>query len=420
MKHSAKTLKKDIPPAPTNRPSPGVRAFEKIQYELPLLIFILLLGIPHMKELPDMYYTMHIFDYRIGFAPRIFIGSLMALFTDYKSLAFMNRFFTIVFLIEAVLLAFAAGGIIRRAKGEEKETVIYFIALFFAIPHTACLPYSETLSLDRFLVIITVLALMALRLRGFRWLVPLFIVAGLATYHGFAFMYMPVIALLLIYEALKDRNPPRSLILCIIGFITMAVFSAYFFLYSGVPGFNSVEDPIAWAADKTDMSITGHAVKVVRFYLCSSPLDHLEYTIEEEFVQRRIGPDLAAAALLLPMFACFWKIWITALKSVEKKAEKFIFLMCLLAPAARIPMYFLSSDYFRFWMPVVAAQFFFLFYFTVAQDGAVLKGLGEAGRFFRKNFMLFLAMLIFFAMTFLLSAKGQWWNSLPWRMGLDY
>lgn len=373
-----------------------------------------------MKELPDMYYTMHIFDYRIGFAPRIFIGSLMALFTDYKSLAFMNRFFIVVFFIEALLLAFAGGGVIRRAKDEAKETVICFVALFFAIPHTAYLPYSATLSLDRFLPVITVIALMALRLKGFRWLVPLLIIAGLATYHGFAFMYMPVIALLLIYEATGDRKTARSLTLCVIGFIIMAVFSAYFFLYSGSSNFNNPGDFIAWAADKTDMRITGHAEDVVRFYLCASPLEHLGQTVEKEFEQRRIGPDILAASLLLPAFACFCKIWITVFKAVKTKAEKFIFFMCIIAPVARVPLYFLSSDYFRFWPPVAASQFFFLFYFVTAQDKAVLEGLGKVGSFFKKNFILFLAMIIYFAIAFLLSARGQWWGNLPWRMGLDY
>lgn len=389
------------------------KGYEKVQYELPVFILLLLFFLPqNLRVVNDIYAMLHIFDYRIGFAPRLFIGSVMSLFTDYKSQAFMARFFGIVFILEALLFAFAAGRIIRKANAEIKEITVFLVVLFFAVPYSLGVLYPRLLSVDRVLVLFTLLALIVLRKKGFKWLVPVFIAAGLAVYHGFAFTYMPAIALLLIYEVVRQKKSTQSLFLCAAGFVTMAVFSACFFLFDGLDKFHTVEELIAYAAGKTDLQFVGYYKEVVQNLLLLTPSDfYWNITVPLEGY-KDLTSELIAVIYLSPLIAVFFSVWRNAVKSASNKAEKFVFILCILAPAARFPMFILSTNFYRGRTSVMVVQFFLLFYFIYTQNPAVLSAVKKTGEFFKRNYLLFLAMLIYFAMPFLAYKTGEFWNGL--------
>lgn len=389
------------------------KALDQIKYELPVFILLLLLFLPqNLRVTNDIYSMLHIFDYRIGFAPRLLIGSIMSLFTDVKTQAFMESFFGIVFILEALLFAFVAGRIIRKANGEIKETTIFFVVLFFAVPYSLGILYPRLLSLDRFLVLFTLLALMAMNKKGFKWLVPALIAAGLAVYHGFAFTYMPAIALLLIYEVVKNKKSTQSILLCATGFVTMAAFSAYFFLFDGLNNYKTVDELIAYAAGKTDLQFVGYFKEVVQNLLLITPSDFYWQLTAPLEGYKDISRELVAMLYLSPLIAVLFSVWRNAIKSTSNKVEKFVFVLCVLAPVARFPMFILSTNFYRGRTSVIVVQFFLLFYFLYHQNPAVLSAVKKVGDFFKKNYLLFLAMVIYFAMPFLAFRTGEMWNAL--------
>jgi hypothetical protein len=389
------------------------KGYEKVKYELPVFILLLMLFLPqNLRVTNDIYSTLHIFDYRIGFAPRLLIGSIMSLFTDYKSQAFMESFFSVVFIMEALLFAFVAGRIIRKAGLETRETTVFFVVLFFAVPYSLGVLYPRLLSLDRFLVLFTLLALMVLNKKGFKWIVPVLIAAGLATYHGFAFTYMPAIALLLIYEVIKNKKSAQSILLCAAGFVTMAVFSTYFFLFDGLDNFQTIDDLIAYAAGKTDLQFVGYFKEVAQNLLLISPSDFYWNLVVPAEGYKDLTREIIAMIYLSPLIAVLFSVWKNAVKASSKKAEKFVFVLCILAPVARFPMFILSTNYYRGRTSVIIVQFFLLFYFLHTQNPAVLSAVKKIGDFFKKNYLLFLAMVIYFAMPFLAYNTGELWSAL--------
>lgn len=389
------------------------KGYEKVQYELPVFVVLLLFYLPQKISVTgDIYSMIHIFDYRIGFAPRLFIGSIMSLFTDYKSQAFMEDFFGVVFILESLLFAFVAGRIIRKASAETREFTIIFVALFVAVPYSLAVLYPRLLSLDRFLVIFTLLALVVLSKRGFKWLVPTLIAAGLAVYHGFAFTYMPAIALLLIYEVVKNKKSTQSILLCATGFVTMAAFSAYFFLFDGLNNYKTVDELIAYAAGKTDLQFVGYFKEVVQSLLLITPSDFYWQLTAPLEGYKDISRELVAMLYLSPLIAVLFSVWRNAIKSTSNKVEKFVFVLCVLAPVARFPMFIMSTNFYRGRTSVIVVQFFLLFYFLYHQNPAVLSAVKKVGDFFKKNYLLFLAMVIYFAMPFLAFRTGEMWNAL--------
>jgi len=388
------------------------KGFAKVQYELPVFVVLLLFYLPQKLSVTgDIYSMLHIFDYRIGFAPRLFIGSIMSLFTDYKSQAFMERFFGVVFILEALLFAFAAGRIIRKASAETREISIIFVTLFVAVPYSLAVLYPRLLSLDRFLVIFTLLALIVLSKRGFKWLVPVLLAMGLATYTGFAFTYMPAIALLLLYEVCKNKNSKQSILLCAAGFATMAVFSVFFFLFDGLDKFANVDELIAYAAGKTDLPFVGYYKEVVETLLFKTPGDFFwNSTIPLEGYKGFLH-EFTSTIFLLPLIILFFSIWKTSMKAAANKFEKFIFVLCVLAPVARFPMFILSTNFYRGRVSVVVVQFFLLFYFLYTENPAVVTAVKKIGEFFKQNYLLLLLLFAYFSLSFLTFRTGEWWGN---------
>jgi len=372
------------------------RLLDKVKYELPVLVVLLIFYfLNDYDSTNDPYTILHIFDYRIGFAPRLFIGSIMSLFTDYKTLAFMNQFFDIFCLLSIILFTFTAGCVIRKSDDKTKSTAIVFVILFLAVPYSRTVLYPRLISLDRFLVVFTLLAFIAISKKGFKWLVPLLILMSLATYQGYAFTYMPAVAILLLYEVYRNKNTKESIALCVVSFVFMAAFSAYFFLMKGVD--YSVNELIAYAADKTDMrERVGEFDFSWVLQLLSLPPKGIWNLSVQGGVLDNLSTEVSGMLHLLPLLVIFLMIWIESIKKSKGKFERFIYFLCATAPLFRLPMLVLSQNYFRSRVSVVITQFFLLLYFLHIGNPVVTASSRKIGDFFNKNYWLFTALIVYF------------------------
>lgn len=393
--------------------SPFWRALDKVRYELPVFLFFLVFYPPqHLAVTYDIYCALHVFDYRIGFAPRLFIGSLMSLFTDYKSEAFMDTFYIVVFLMEALLFAFIAGRIIRGADKDTKDIAVIFVLFFLAVPYSLATLYPRLLSLDRFMVLYTLLSLILITKKGFKWFVPLLLAIGLATYTGFAFTYMPAVAIVLLYETYKEKPSVGGKILFVLSFAVMAVFSAYFFLFDGLNRYSNVEELVAWATGKTDLISVEYFRTVVETLLLITPSDFFwDATVPLEGYKGFVH-EFTSTIFLLPLYTTFFVIWRNSIKSSKDKFEKFIFTLCLLAPIARFPMFILSTNFFRGRISVVVVQFFLIFYFIHNKNKTVTNSMKKVGGFFADHSLLLLLMIAYFALPFLTLQTGEFWSKI--------
>ncbi|OQA67417.1 MAG: hypothetical protein BWY37_01173 [Firmicutes bacterium ADurb.Bin262] len=374
------------------------RCFDKVKYELPVLAFLLgFYAKDHDFFQRDIYNILHIFDYRIGFAPRLFIGSLMSLFTSYKSAAFMNLFFNIVCLVSIAVFAVVSGRVIRRSDDEARGAAILFVLLFLAVPYSRTIFFPRLVSLERFLAMFTLLAFTAVGKKGFRWLVPLLIAVSLATYHGYAFTYMPAVAIVLLYETHRRKNSKPAVALCVVSFAAMAAFSAYFYLYRGVPGFESVEQLIQYSLDKTDIRDQVGEFKLdwVLQLLVLSPGEF--WALSRHLgVLKNLNLEVTGILALLPLLLLFFLIWYFAFKKSTGRFEKLIYLLCLLAPLTRLPMLVLSQNYLRSRIAMVVAQFALLFYFLHAGDAAVTQQAKKIWGFFKEHYLALAALTAYY------------------------
>lgn len=351
-------------------------AFEKVKYELPVFCVMLALAVPQTADFSKQAYsTLLALDYRIGFAPRIFMGSVLSLFTDFRGRREINVFYSVMFLLAFLLVAWLAGRLIRSAEPATKNTMIALVALFLALPYTAAFLYPQAYPPDRFLIFFTLLGLVVLDKPYVRWSLPLLLSAALATHHMFVFAYMPVFAVLLLYILVREGVRVKNLLFCLANFAAAALLSVYFYLFSGLKGI-SLEQLYDFAQARTDLPIDRSADSIFKGYFFLKPSLVFEYNTElGPGVQNILDNELTAAIFLLPLIAFFVFLWVSALKKCVNRREKFIFLLCLLAPLARLPLFFVNTEVYRGRMAALLVQFFLLFYFLHDKNSAVKAAL---------------------------------------------
>ena len=344
----------------------------------------------------------------------------MSLFTEYKSLAFINGFMDVVSAITLVLFTVLAGRLIRKADENTGDITIMLVGLFFAVPCAISALYPRLHSIERFIILFTVLSLIVINRKGWKWLVPFFIVGGLASYQGFAFTYMPAVAVVLIYGVYRDNTSRQSVALCVVGFITMAVFSAYFFLYPGISSYETAEALILAFEGKTDFVIGTESTfsfgwpytEVVRQFLIRSPGEFQEFASSANDILGGLRTEARVFLRLSPLVLFFGILWISALRKSKNKLEKFIFLLCLFAPLARTPMFLLSQNFFRGRVAVIIVQFFLLFYFLYSENRCVRDTIENIGSFLKRFELAYYLVIAYLALPFFSYSTGTWWKTI--------
>lgn len=384
--------------------------YEAIKYELPVFVLLTAQLIPQGFDFSkDAYASVLVLDYRIGFAPRLFMGSVLSLFTRFKGSRELNIFFAVMFAVCFFLISWTAGRIIRAAADENQKMTVFFVALFLAGPFSTAFLFPVLLSLDRFLVLFTVAILLVIGKPRLRWLTPVFLFMALATHHVFAFTYMPAVAIVVLYELYVKKDKP-TVLFATAAFITMAVFCGYFFLYGGTDRFADYRELVAYAKTQTDIPIREDFYAGYFFLQPSSFSNYLfKYTTIEMAPFRR---DMLVNLFLLPLIVLFFVIWKQAIQNSGSRFEKFIFLLCLLVPLARIPMYFLVSDLFRGRVGVVVVEFFLLFWMLYYRNEAVEQSAAKVWAFLGKNRLAALMLVAYYAAAYASVEKSEWWRDL--------
>jgi hypothetical protein len=386
-----------------------IKAKSKTRYELPVFIMLLIQLIPQNLDFSeDTYSSMLVLDYRLGFAPRLLPGSVLALFTDYRGRVQINIFYAVVFLLSYILVAWIAGRLIRAADEDMKKTMVFFVVLFFACPFSNAFLFPQLYSPDRFLVLFTLAGLLFIGKHRLKWLLPFVAFFAMATHPMFAFAYMPLIFILVVYELYRSGFSKESAVFCVINFIAMAASTVYFYSFSGLKNI-SLQEILLLAQAKTDIPV--RAIMFETFILRPS-LDVIGDLKDTFLLGDVLDSELRAAVFILPIIILFFFVWKNAIKKSESKFEKFIFILCCLVPLARIPLFFTTTELYRGRIAMILTQFFLLFYFLYSKNNAVTGSVRKIGEFFERNILVMMFVVAYLAMAFSTLFFPEPWKNL--------
>lgn len=378
-----------------------VTIWEKTKYELPVFLLLCVqLATQRTDVNTDAYRGLLVLDYGdAGFAPRLFIGSVLSLFMKNKSAQNLNAFLFALYIAAFVFVSLIAGALVRKTAGDSQKMTVFLLALFFASPFSAAVFLPRFFSLDRLQALFALFAMLLVNKRGFRWLVPAALFMALATHHSFGFMFMPAVAIAVLYETGKSGFKKNAVLFGAACFLTMAAVSAYFYLYDGSGTFADIDEMNRVILSKSDINNTNESI--IQGYFLMSPAQLLEstkaYYLNRKMLTRELWENLRAGVYLLPAAAVFYAIWIAALKEEKEKFGKFILWLCMLAPLARLPLIILSTDSFRGRSGWVFVQFCLLFYFIVHRHPAVSRAAEKVWAFFVRQPVFAVLIVSFYA-----------------------
>jgi len=379
--------------------------FIKIKYEL--VIFAALLAqmavrVDWAHPVSTNFLTLYLIDFKVGFVSRAFIGSLIDLLTAKISERWLGGFILLTFAAVYFILALLFGKLIRSADGSMRNNIIFLVALYLFTCYPGRLLLNNIGLMDIYWFLFVLLAVICLQNKYAKWLVPLFCFFGLATHYAFALSFLPFIFVLLVIDMFNAKYKISAVLLSVASFLTAAGASVYFvffanrFLKLDSNGTNS------YLSSKASFPVWRYYVDGNLFYTdiysgkkVNGIPGLLAILKQTAFEGVHLSDFAEIILLMLPLLLMFFLVWKTAFKLGKNKAEKFIFILCMLLPLPVLPSFIFSTDRPRFLGEILIVQFLTLFYLAYVKNGALLASLKKAENICRKYPMLPILLLIF-------------------------
>jgi hypothetical protein len=344
----------------------------------------------------SVYYTL---SYNLGFIPRAFVGSVIALFTNSLTNNELRLLISAVTLLLLALISVLLGKAIGSSKNEFKPAAILFTILLLTAPlsHTY-LVERHFGRLDTFLLLITLISLVFLKMPYIRWAVPAFCFAAVATHPGYILTYMPALAIPMFYEIYRNQYSKRNIVLFSSACIILLSFFVYFQFFPVQVHFADAESFGKYLSARTDMKVS---VPVLYLEYISPHLDRL--TNPDTFTDlmlpmlrnTALPTILVFIAFTFPLIIIFTAVWKTCIRNASNKFLKLVFVLCALSPLAFIPAALFGQDWERWWAAAINCQFIFIFYFIISGEKPLLYAVKKIYDFFDRHMLILLFVLIY-------------------------
>ncbi len=344
------------------------------------------------KEFLDImksyYAPLYVVNFDCGFSSRLLIGAIFSLFFEDKlSLSAIITVLLVVYFLMCFCLSLFIN---NRLKKTQYETNIgTYIALFMLCPvNIAFLRYFGTT--DMFWIFLVIASFLVVDKKYLRWLVPVFCVIGLAIHEVFIAAYLPIIAIAIFYQFLKNPKINNFIFLLFCALI-IGVFSVYFLFIGDNTMKMTSDEMVRFAIERLETN----GFEIPEWYMRSiffwevddipkytdtfSFRGYLEYnfryfilnrggTLKEIFFQ-----SVSNILLSMPFFFVFIKL----LKKEKHSAKKLTLICSIFIPVVSTVLLFFSTDTERFSQHYILNILFMILFFIKEKDTAFEQGYND-------------------------------------------
>ena len=178
-------------------------------------------------------YQFYVCDYSVGYCSRLFVGAVIALFTDKVSIGEMNRIINIAVVLSLVCQAVIAGLLLRAGLKNRSLPAALIGLLMMTNPLAVVENMSAPGLLDVYLLLLFLLWLAFLKTPLIAIVTPIFCVVGMAIHYEFLFSFLPPMLCLLLYYAFnaKKKRVRVGRWMAFSGGSAVSVASFYYFVF---------------------------------------------------------------------------------------------------------------------------------------------------------------------------------------------
>lgn len=379
-----------------NRSDPQRNTHEKRFAELfifGVLSFQLLVLLPDIRHLNPFVVTPYFMSYQdFGFQSRMFIGTVFRLFSE--TIGTSALYYTLIAVVVGLnaLVAVTLGNALRRCPRDAEKGFTVFLILFLCSPFSlSFLFHAENFGrFDMYLIVLTTIMVCVVRHKYLKWLIPLLCVACVAIYQGYIMLYMPIIAIILIYEGIRKHLRISYLIIGGLSVLSVAALSVYF--QYGAPGFafQTSADVIDYLAPRTDFELSELMIFGEYF------INVVDYFLYQKLIVKSFAVPYTLCVLImtLPIIVVFISLWFSAWKTARGWLKKGIVLLCMVAPLMAMPV-FIGNDWDRWISAVFLTQFALALYLINDGFECVSKSAEKIRRYLSDHKALFFFMVLY-------------------------
>lgn len=390
-----------------------------------LVAIIKCFSTPRLLSMPAINYFV---GYETGFGGRKLIGTLFGwMLPDYTTAADLLPIVLTANILLAILFILlvwkAAPSINRSTLPFLAVTAVYLVSPYgftkWFIPELSPL-FMETYQM--LLVLAWALLFVCCRHKWFYYPATVLVaLMGCLIHHTFCCTMFPLMAALFVYDILDGDHPHWGKAAFYGGLC--AIMLALFVAIWRFGGMNvDMETLCHRLSQRIDPAIIGGweegglGWKTADFFYYMTNDENRAMNVEI-FRQRYV--DLIFSLLLMsPMLAMFWYPWLSAARRASSSWARWRYLLVFLAATLlTIPIFFMATDYGRWWFCYFLCQFILLAVMTAIGDRPVTEAMGRLWAFARRFWLLAIAIVIFLAFFLhneawygLHEAMGIWWR----------
>lgn len=368
--------------------------FEKTKYEACILVFLvveLVTFAPSTERATIWQWLLYLGDYSHGYMPRAFLGEVLSWFSDTLSVSLLYNLSYVVCTIMCFAIAVIGGQIIKKA--ENKVPAIGITAIMVSSPIFMPVMAGWLGITDIYLILLTLVAFAFNENKIMRYLIPAITLLCVAIHHAYMFLYMVPIAIALLYDFFKNKKYVRDGLLCGVTYASLIAFALFTVSSRNLIGFDSIDDMIAFMKQKAEFDLDAEWLKSIMGNEYFTGVDYLSNNVTSSMSASNL---LGLAVIFAPLFVLFAYGWISAIKTSEKKEEKFVFFLCLIHPLSTIPAYIFGLNWNRWTSAIITSQCILYLFMLYRKNKTVTCIADKTAELFKRNFIPVIFYFIYY------------------------
>ncbi len=335
-------------------------------------------------KVTGIFHCLYLGDYSIGLSSRLFVGSIITMFTDVITADTINAFAKTALYISLVLQSLLAAAVIKYGIKNKSIFVLLISLVFIVNPVSVCTYtfYFGTLDLYNYIIFLVCTAILIKGKSSYQFAVPVLGIVGLLIHYSFFFAFFPALFVLGTYRTVNADSGNVKKEAAALGINSVASVGMFFWLSVFAKRFirMSSEEMLAYVKSKIDPE----SVYVFDDYLNYYILDiykneKMPDTATSLAELIKINTELTAPGVYIKYLLfisvpliMFWGIWAMLIKA-EKGKGKLPFIAAAVMPFALVPELILSSDVWRWVGSTMLCQFVVLFAFCLMKVPSVAE-----------------------------------------------
>ncbi|MBQ6118969.1 MAG: hypothetical protein IJK98_07025, partial [Clostridia bacterium] len=324
-------------------------------------------------------FQFYLCDFSVGICSRLFVGAVIALFTDSVPLSLINQIVNWAVSLAIIGQAVLAGLLLRAGLKNRSVPAALLGLLFMTNPLMVLDKLYLTGMLDIYLVLLLLLWLAFLKTPLLPLVTPVFCVVGMAIHYQFLFSHLPPMLTLLFFYAIFAQDKRKRAInasALVTGSVASAA-SFVYFVFFATENLKMTSDEfylhmatrfgVIAPNQKVDLTKTLIPIDRVSLDYYLFGIDHGEHFSRDfgtyfghlmQLVKERSNVSMLRKDILMfvPVFLLAAAIWLWCAKR-EKGFRKLPYLCFVAQALVLLPELLISTDVWRWFSAAMIAQF---------------------------------------------------------------